>query len=224
MAGQDAFKMAKKESSNVDVAEIHDAFSVCEPMTLESLGFTKDGKGIDMVKDLHNTDNFKINPRGGLIGAGHPLGATGIAQTIEITQQLQSSAANRQVDNPHVGLVHNMSAAATSSTVLVLEKMSFEDKLENGEFCIPECTECKKIVWPPSEICNHCFGKVNLKNGEFVGKIIEYSRKDDQFFCMVEFEKTIRIISQMDKEPQIGQTVKISHCGIRERNYFFKVS
>ena len=58
-------------------------FSVCEPMALESLGFSEKGKGVDMVKELHETNNFKINPRGGLIGSGHPLGATGIAQTIE---------------------------------------------------------------------------------------------------------------------------------------------
>ena len=57
-----------------------------------------------------------------MIGSGHPLGATGIAQTIEITQQLQSKADKRQVDDVQVGLVHNMSAAATSSTVLILEK------------------------------------------------------------------------------------------------------
>ena len=74
-----------------------------------------------MVKELYENKDFKINPRGGLIGTGHPLGATGIAQTIEITQQLQTKAENRQVDNPRIGLVHNMSAAATSSTVLVLE-------------------------------------------------------------------------------------------------------
>ena len=122
LAGQAALKMADKDIENIDVAEIHDAFSVCEPMALESLGFSNDGKGIDMVKELHETNNFKINPRGGLIGTGHPLGATGIAQTIEITQQLQSNAGNRQTTNPQVGLVHNMSAAATSSTVLVLEK------------------------------------------------------------------------------------------------------
>ena len=66
--------------------------------------------------------NLKINPRGGLIGCGHPLGATGIAQTIEIVQQLQNNAEKRQVENTDVGLVHNMSAAATSSTILVLEK------------------------------------------------------------------------------------------------------
>jgi acetyl-CoA C-acetyltransferase len=57
-----------------------------------------------------------------LIGSGHPLGATGIAQTIEITEQLQSCANKRQIENAEIGLVHNMSAAATSSTVLILER------------------------------------------------------------------------------------------------------
>lgn len=120
-ASETALKMSKKNIENVDVVEIHDAFSVCEPMALESLGFINDGHGMDMIKESHDTDNFKINPRGGLIGCGHPLGATGIAQTIEIIQQLQSNASKRQVDNANVGLIHNMSAAATSSTVLVLE-------------------------------------------------------------------------------------------------------
>lgn len=122
LAGRDALKMSNQTTKNIDVVELHDAFSVCEPMILESLGFVDSGKGVNMIKELYETDNFKINPRGGLIGSGHPLGATGIAQTIEITQQLQSSADKRQVDNSKVGLVHNMSAAATSSTVLVLEK------------------------------------------------------------------------------------------------------
>ncbi|MDH3312789.1 MAG: thiolase family protein [Nitrosopumilus sp.] len=122
LAGYTALKMANRTIGDIDVAEIHDAFSVCEPMALESLGFSNFGKGINIIKELHETNNFKINPRGGLIGSGHPLGATGIAQTIEITQQIQSKAKNRQVDNVNVGLVHNMSAAATSSTVLVLEK------------------------------------------------------------------------------------------------------
>jgi len=122
LAGSMALKMANKKISDIDVAEIHDAFSVCEPIILESLGFSSEGKGMSMIKELHQTNNFKINPRGGLIGSGHPLGATGIAQTIEITQQLQSDADNRQVRGANVGLIHNMSAAATSSTVLVLEK------------------------------------------------------------------------------------------------------
>ena len=121
-ASLEAFQMSNHKPSSIDVMEIHDAFSVCEPMALDSMGFTKQGEGIKMVKEAYATENSIINPRGGLIGSGHPLGATGIAQTIEIVQQLQSSAGKRQVDNAKVGLVHNMSAAATSSTVLVLEK------------------------------------------------------------------------------------------------------
>jgi len=121
IAGKNALQMSNHNIDDVDVVEVHDAFSVCEPMALESLGFSKYGNGLNMIKELHETNNFKINPRGGLIGSGHPLGATGIAQTIEITQQLQSNAGKRQVDNVKIGLVHNMSAAATSSTVLVLE-------------------------------------------------------------------------------------------------------
>jgi acetyl-CoA C-acetyltransferase len=117
-----AFQMSNHAPKNIDVIEVHDAFSVCEPMALDSMGFSKQGEGIEMVKEAISTENSKINPRGGLIGSGHPLGATGVAQTIEIVQQLQSNAGKRQVDNAKVGLVHNMSAAATSSTVLVLEK------------------------------------------------------------------------------------------------------
>ena len=122
IAGESALKMANHNISEIDVAEVHDAFSVCEPMVLESLGFTNPGEGMSMIKKLNKTNNFMINPRGGLIGTGHPLGATGISQTIEIVQQLQKTAENRQTNNPKTGLVHNMSAAATSSTVLVLEK------------------------------------------------------------------------------------------------------
>ncbi|MGD8300665.1 MAG: thiolase family protein [Nitrosopumilaceae archaeon] len=120
-AAAKAYEMSNHTSKDIDVIELHDAFSVCEPMALESLGIADQGKGTDMVKEAYQTENLKINPRGGLIGSGHPLGATGIAQTIEIAQQLQFDAGKRQVDNPKVGLVHNMSAAATSSTVLVLE-------------------------------------------------------------------------------------------------------
>ncbi|MGY5151719.1 MAG: thiolase C-terminal domain-containing protein [Candidatus Nitrosopumilus sp. bin_6a] len=121
MASQTALKMSNKNIKDIDVAEVHDAFSVCEPMALESMGFSEEGNGMQIINELHGTDNYKINPRGGLIGSGHPLGATGIAQTIEITQQLQGITGKRQVDNPKSGLVHNMSAAATSSTVLILE-------------------------------------------------------------------------------------------------------
>ena len=120
-SASNAYEMSDRSPTDVDVAELHDAFSICEIIELEDLGFIKKGGGADYVKQLFDTRDRKINPRGGLIGTGHPLGATGIAQTIEIFQQLQGTAGRRQVNNSKVGLVHNMSAASTSSTVLILE-------------------------------------------------------------------------------------------------------
>ena len=126
-ATHDALHMASShnnllEISDIQVAEIHDAFSVCEPMILEALGMSELGKGIQVSRELYNTENKMINPRGGLIGAGHPLGATGIAQSIEIVKQLRSEAHGRQIDAPHNGMVHNMSAAGTSSIVMVMQR------------------------------------------------------------------------------------------------------
>ena len=116
-----AYKMAKIESKNIDVAEVHDAFSVCELMAISELGITSNDKSGEFVRNLFNTENRMINPRGGLIGAGHPLGATGISQTIEITNQLQGKSDKRQISNAKTGLIHNMSAAGTSSSIMVLK-------------------------------------------------------------------------------------------------------
>ena len=121
LAADLAYKMAKIESKNIDVAEVHDAFSVCELMAISELGITSNNKSGEFVRNLFNTENRMINPRGGLIGAGHPLGATGISQTIEITNQLQGKSDKRQISNAKTGLIHNMSAAGTSSSIMVLE-------------------------------------------------------------------------------------------------------
>ena len=117
----EAYRMSNKTVDDIDVVELHDAFSVCEIIELEDMGFCQKGQGSKFVRDLYDTDNRMINPRGGLIGAGHPLGATGIAQLVEVYQQLTGNAEKRQVKDAKTGLVHNMSAGATSSTVLVLE-------------------------------------------------------------------------------------------------------
>jgi len=102
--------------------------------------------------------------------------------------------------------------------------MNFELELSKGEFSIPECTICKKIVWPPVEFCNYCFGSVSLKKGNFEGKIIEFSRHDEDYFCIVEFENTIKIMAKILKIPEKGQKVKISKCGISNGNYYFYVN
>jgi acetyl-CoA C-acetyltransferase len=121
IAADSAYKMAKVEAKQIDVAEVHDAFSVCELMAISELGITSNDKSGEFVRNLFNTENRMINPRGGLIGAGHPLGATGISQTIEITNQLQGKSDKRQISNAKTGLIHNMSAAGTSSSIMVLE-------------------------------------------------------------------------------------------------------
>lgn len=122
-ASNDAYQMAgiQNPSNEVDVAEIHDAFSVCQLMELEDLGIVeKRGGAAEFVKEMYDAKDNKINPRGGLIGAGHPLAATGVAQTAEVFLQLQGKAGKRQVDKTETGLIQNMSAGGTSSTVLVL--------------------------------------------------------------------------------------------------------
>ena len=101
--------------------------------------------------------------------------------------------------------------------------MNFETELALGNFYIPECGKCMKVVWPPSEFCNHCFGEVLLKKKVFEGKIIEFSRKDDEYFCLVEFEKEVRVMVKTPNIPKIGQIVKILKCGISNGNYFFHV-
>ena len=102
--------------------------------------------------------------------------------------------------------------------------MSFEKEISKGNFLIPECTVCKKIVWPPTEFCDTCMGKTTLKEGDFQGKIIEFSKQNEDYFCVVEFEETIRIMAKIKERPKIGQIVKISKCGIDNESYFFHVN
>ena len=102
--------------------------------------------------------------------------------------------------------------------------MSFENELEKGRFCIPECLSCKKSIWPPPEFCDKCNGETSLKKEEFEGKIIEFSRYNDDYFCIVEFYDSIRIIARMTTCPKKDQIVKISKCGIVDGTYFFHIT
>jgi acetyl-CoA C-acetyltransferase len=115
-AANEAYKMARIKPSQVDVAELHDAFTILEIMAYEDLGFAKKGEGGMFV----GQDGIAINPRGGILGCGHPVGATGVAQVAEITLQLSGSAGRRQVKGCKTGLVHNLAAAGSSATVMVL--------------------------------------------------------------------------------------------------------
>ena len=76
----------------------------------------------------------------------------------------------------------------------------------------------------PSEFCDKCNGETSLKKEEFEGKIIEFSRQNHDYFCMVEFYDSIRIMGKMTTCPKKDQIVKISKCGIVDGNYFFHIT
>ena len=105
--------------------------------------------------------------------------------------------------------------------------MKFESELEKGNFVIGKCSKCNKITWPPSEYCSNCFGKINWRKSDGVGTILEFSKNDDSFFCLVEFEKKIRILGTLDstsKPPEIHKKVKIQKCQIDGNNYNFTLA
>jgi acetyl-CoA C-acetyltransferase len=116
LAARDAFEMAQTRPSQVDVAELHDAFSILEILAYEDIGFAKKGEGGKFV----GQKEIAINPRGGIIGCGHPVGTTGVAQVAEIASQLGGAAGTRQIRNCKTGLVHNIAAAGSSATVIVM--------------------------------------------------------------------------------------------------------
>ena len=103
--------------------------------------------------------------------------------------------------------------------------MNFESELKKGILMIPECMYCNKTVWPPSEFCNQCFKEVSWKKSPNEGKIIEFSRQNNDYFCVVEIKKGVRIIGKVSsKIPTVGQKIKLERCGIKEGNYFFEMS
>ena len=72
--------------------------------------------------------------------------------------------------------------------------MSFEEELSKGNFLISYCPKCEFVVWPPNQICSRCFGTVKWEKGSEFGKIIEFSQKDESYFCLGEFDKGVRIM------------------------------
>jgi len=106
-----AYEEAGIDAAAVDVCELHDCFSANELLTYEALGFAAEGEGHHLVEAEATTYGGAgpvVNPSGGLISKGHPLGATGLAQCAELTWQLRGTAGPRQVDGARVALQHNI--------------------------------------------------------------------------------------------------------------------
>jgi benzoylsuccinyl-CoA thiolase BbsB subunit len=107
-AGQAAYEMAGLGPADVDVAEVHDAFTIGEILAYESLGFCPRGEGGRLVDEGATAlgGRLPVNPSGGRLSLGHPLGATGVVQVVELARQLQGRSGARQVEGAAVGLAH----------------------------------------------------------------------------------------------------------------------
>ena len=123
IAAKQAYKMAKLEPKNINLIELHDMATILEIVQYEDLGFAKKGEG---WKDVNNgitsrTGSLPINTSGGLKAKGHPIGATGVAQIVEITHQLQNKCGKRQV-NCDIGLSCNVAGFANNAIVSILRR------------------------------------------------------------------------------------------------------
>ena len=125
LAARKAYGFAKVSPRDIDILEIHDAFSITGILSLEDLGFAKKGEGAKLVGsgEIRLDGRLPTNTFGGLKARGHPVGATGIYQIVEISLQLRGEAGKNQIDGVKIGLAQNAGAVATSVSVTILGKV-----------------------------------------------------------------------------------------------------
>ncbi|HEA64879.1 MAG TPA: thiolase domain-containing protein [Candidatus Aminicenantes bacterium] len=123
-AGKRAYAMANKKPKDIDILEVHDCFTIAEICVIEALGIVEKGKGGEAAEDeiTYLEGKIPVNTSGGLKAKGHPVGATGVAQVIEIVKQLQGEAGKRQVKDPRIGMVQNMGGSGGSTVVHIFER------------------------------------------------------------------------------------------------------
>ncbi len=123
-AGKRAYRMAGLTSKNIDLVEVHDCFTIAEICAIEDLGFFKKGEGGRATYDGETAidSQIPVNPSGGLKTCGHPVGATGIKQAVEITEQLRGTAGKRQVDGAEIGMTHNVGGTGGTAVVHIFSR------------------------------------------------------------------------------------------------------
>ncbi|MCA1811965.1 MAG: thiolase domain-containing protein [Halobacteriales archaeon] len=125
-AARMAYQEAGISAGDVQVAEVHDAYTIGEVLAIEDLGFVKKGQGGPATQEGRTTfggDLPTVNPSGGLKARGHPAGATGIAQVCEVVWQLRGQAGDRQVRDARIGITHNVGGTGATAVVHVLEAL-----------------------------------------------------------------------------------------------------
>jgi len=125
IAAEAAYKMAGIRPKDVDFAEVHDCFTVAEIIDSEDLGFFEKGQGVQGVRDgqTKRDGEIPINPSGGLKSKGHPIGATGVGQVVEVFEQLTGKADERTVKGAKIGLTHNFGATGASCAVHIFQSV-----------------------------------------------------------------------------------------------------
>ena len=121
-AARQAYQMADLGAEDIDVAEVHDCFTIAELLAYEDLGFAQPGEGVRLIRDKQTYVGGKIpiNTDGGLLSKGHPIGATGGSQIRSIVRQLRGEAGETQVENTQIGLIHNVGGVGTYANVTIL--------------------------------------------------------------------------------------------------------
>lgn len=123
-AAEKAYKAANIQPKDIDLVEVHDCFTIAEIVVTEDLGFFEKGKGGEAAINGQTSIECKlipVNTSGGLKSKGHPVGATGIAQVIELYEQLNGKAGARQVADAHIGMAQNMGGSGASCVIHILE-------------------------------------------------------------------------------------------------------
>lgn len=121
-AGEKAYKMAGLDASAIEFAEIHDCFTIAEIIATEDLGFAPRGKGGEMAfaGETSRTGRIPVNTSGGLKAKGHPVGATGVAQIVDLALQIRCEAGERQIPRHSVGLAQNLGGSGATCVVSIL--------------------------------------------------------------------------------------------------------
>ena len=125
-AAEIAYSQAGISPSDVDIAEIHDAFTSVELISYEDLGFCKKGEAKELIRKGYTDIDGKlpVNTSGGLKAKGHPISATGLSQIYELVKQMRNEAGERQVSNVNYALAQNIGGAGSTVTVHILRKVN----------------------------------------------------------------------------------------------------
>jgi acetyl-CoA C-acetyltransferase len=124
-AANQAYKMANITAKDIDFAEVHDCFTIAEIIDIEDLGFFPKGTAVNAVRSgtTRRNGEIPINPSGGLKSKGHPIGATGIGQVVEVFEQFTGKAGEREIKDAQLALTHNFGATGASSAVHIFRKV-----------------------------------------------------------------------------------------------------